>query len=227
MNVPPSISNAALQRLKAWEGSVPYVYDDGDRTYPKRRIQSYNTRGYPTIGVGHLITAAEQDRFRPYLGAGNMPEAEILALLAADVQRLSSPLRARIQVPITQSMWDALVLQAFNTGPYTPALKAAIERINAKDWRGAQAALASGYTRSKGIVLPGLVARRKAEADWFMAEGPPHARTFAEKSSKRLRALYRHRRALVDWKYKQRILAVAAAGFASIAVLALAQRAKM
>jgi GH24 family phage-related lysozyme (muramidase) len=148
------------------------VYDDADHAQPKKRLSSFSeTRGHPTIGVGHLIQTSEYEKFRPYL-TGRMSQQEIETLLHEDIDRLSAPLRKKIEVDITQSMWDALVLQAFNTGPYTKSLGRAVDAINRKDWSEAQKALLNGPTTSKGRQIPILVARRQEEAQLFLQDGP-------------------------------------------------------
>lgn len=224
-NTPASISLSALQRLKQLEGAIPYVYDDGDGTWPKRRITSYQTKGHPTIGVGHLIRSSEQARFRRYLGRENMPEGEMLALLRNDVQKHSRPLRPKIKTKITQAMWDALVLQSFNTGPNTRALRTAITRINAEDWRGAQAALASGAKTSKGKTLSALVSRRAEEAQLFLQQGIPGAiRQLTKAGSRSFRI---HQRRVKRFRKKQLILGAGAALLASIAVIALVASRRM
>ena len=111
MAVTLGISSWALDNLIDLEGSIPYVYDDGDGTWPKKRISSFSTIGYPSIGVGHRIYPNEQERFRPYLAGGrDMPDSEIESLLRDDVEkRAAASLRAKISAPITQSRWDAIV----------------------------------------------------------------------------------------------------------------------
>jgi GH24 family phage-related lysozyme (muramidase) len=218
-----TISAEGLRLLKKAEGSIPYVYDDGDGTWPKRRITSYTTKGYPTIGVGHLITKDQQERFRKYLGTGqNMPDDEILALLRYDVNRFEATLRPKIQVPITQSMWDALILQSFNTGANTHAIQTAIERINAKDWKGAQAALASGAKTSKGKVLQALVERRAEEAAMFLRDGMPGMVEKVYYAGQK-----RYQKQIMRHKKRQLLLGVGAAVFASITVFALFARSRM
>lgn len=224
-NTPTSISPSALQTLRRLEGAVPYVYDDGDGTWPKRKITSYATKGHATIGVGHLIKPDEREYFQRYMGGPTMPEHEMLALLGKDVQAHAFPLRAKIQIPITQAMWDALVLQAFNTGPNTRAIKSAIERINEKDWQGAQAALANGAKTSKGKTLAALVSRRAEEAQLFLQEGIPGAvQGLQRKAQDKLKF---HRRRIAKWRRKQWIFGIGAAAFAAIAVTALASTRKM
>jgi GH24 family phage-related lysozyme (muramidase) len=170
------ISSSALSTLRKHEGSIPYVYDDGDGTWPKARIGSFSTKGYPTIGVGHLIRASEYDKYAPYLASGGkeLSDRQIEDLLRSDVERVSEgPLRNQINVPITQSMWDALVIQAFNTGPHASSVKATVKAINEGDFDKAQAALLSGPTSSKGKYLPALAKRRQSEASLFLQDGYP------------------------------------------------------
>lgn len=170
------MSRDGLNRLIASEGSIPYVYDDGDGTWPKRRISDFNTQGYPTIGVGHRIYEREQPRFRKYLAGGqDMTMREIQELLAEDINSriASESWKATIRAPVTQAMYDALVHQAFNVGPNASSIRRAIEAINNRDYQGAQAALASGAVTSRGRRLEGLVRRRALEAEMFMADGLP------------------------------------------------------
>lgn len=204
------------------------MYDDGDGTWPKRRITSYATKGYPTIGVGHLITAGERDRFRKYLNNQEMPEKEILALLRYDIGRFERAIRPKIKTEITQSMWDALILQAFNTGANTRAIRTAVDRINAKDWRGAQAAIASGAKTSKGKVKEALVRRRAEESSLFLQDGLPE---FAQRALNRSRSALsrgqkRYFRKMSRYRKRQLILGIGAASFASIMVLALIARSR-
>jgi GH24 family phage-related lysozyme (muramidase) len=176
MGTSRSFSSAGLEKLIEHEGSIPYVYDDGDGTWPKAHISSYSTQGYPTIGVGHLIRSTEYEKYRPYLKGGGklLSNSEMKSLLAADVERVSeAPLRDQIQVPITQSMWDALVMQAFNTGAAARSIKNAVAAINREDYDAARDALLNGPTSSKGRYLSALAKRRQYEADLFMADGYP------------------------------------------------------
>lgn len=176
MGTSRSFSSSALQKLIEHEGAIPYVYDDGDGTWPKVNISDYNTQGYPTIGVGHLIRSSEYDKYRPYLKGGGsvMSSSQMQSLLASDVERVAeAKLRDQIQVPITQSMWDALVMQAFNTGANATSIKNAIAAINQKDYEGAQQALLNGPTSSKGRYLSALAKRRQTEAEMFMEDGYP------------------------------------------------------
>lgn len=231
--VPANVSERVFQRLTALEGSIPYVYDDQDKSYPKKRLTNYAAaKGYPTIGIGHLIRPPEYDRFRPYLSNKKLTAAQIEALFHEDIERISAPLRKKIKGPITQSMWDAVLLQAFNTGPYTKSISAAIDAINAQDKAGARAALLRAPTTSKGKVVPHLVARRKEEADLFMQDDPPSAPGTKAAPSAAPPATpdprLRHKARLRSQRRKRtrRALIVGAAALALVSALALRETLK-
>ena len=165
------ISDDGLRELIKSEGSKTQVYDD--RT--GKTVSSYSqVRGYPTIGVGHLIRDSERSKFSPYLGGGKkMTQYQITELLRYDVKRFEKTLNSKIQAPMTQSMWDALVSMAFNTGANSYAVKNAISAINLKNYEEAAKAILNGPVKSKGKVLQGLVKRRRKEAMLFMKDGLP------------------------------------------------------
>lgn len=165
------ISDDGLRDLIKSEGTRLQVYDD--RT--GKTVSSYSqVRGYPTIGVGHLITAQQRAAFRVYLGGGRkLTQYQVMELLRKDVAKFEKTLNQRIVMPMTQSMWDALTSMAFNTGANSYAVKDAIKKINNKDYTGAARAILNGPVKSKGRVLQGLVKRRKKEAMLFMKDGIP------------------------------------------------------
>jgi GH24 family phage-related lysozyme (muramidase) len=169
------MSASARSRLVDLEVPIPYVYDDGDETWPKRRITSFSTIGYPTIGAGHRIYPDEQARFAENLAGGrDLSRDEIEDILEDDIERrAASTLRPKILVPITQSMWDALITQAFNTGPNTGVLSRVIEAINAKQWTTAQQLLGTAAVTSQGKKRDTLVKRRAYEVSLFMLDGEP------------------------------------------------------
>ena len=165
------ISDEGLKELIKTEGVRYQVYDD--RT--GKPVSSYSdVRGYPTIGVGHLIKDRERSYFSKYLkGRSSLSKSQVFKLLRQDVPKYTDPLLKKIEKPITQSMLDALVSLAYNTGPNSRSVKNSIARINQKDYKGAAQAILDGPTTSKGRTLKGLVKRRKAEYEWFLKDGEP------------------------------------------------------
>ena len=165
------VSEKGLAELIKTEGVRYQVYDDANG----KPISSYSqARGYPTIGVGHLIKKSERDYFSKYLkGRGKLSKSQVMKLLAKDMPKYTDPVLKRIKQPITQSMLDALVSLAYNTGTNSRSVKGAIAKINQKDYKGASQEIANGPTTSKGRTLKGLVKRRKREAEWFLEDGKP------------------------------------------------------
>lgn len=90
-----SLSPMGLSMLRRLEGQRLTVYLD--------------SRGKPTIGVGHLLIGP----YRPDL---KWTAEEALAQLALDVQPVVSILRAQVEVRLSQPQFDALVCLIFNIG---------------------------------------------------------------------------------------------------------------
>lgn len=177
-----NLSQEALQHLIKFEGVRYQVYDDATG----KVVSSYSeVRGYPTIGVGHLITDGERPQYSAYLvGAQSLSEEQVLNLLRSDVeQRAQKSLRPRVIVPITQSMWDAMIIQAFNTGPNTNVLKETAQYINLGKFDEALRRFSQRAVTSKGKVLTGLVKRRDYEIHLFQREGNPFVTSFSQGSA--------------------------------------------
>lgn len=165
------IDNAGLTALIKHEGKRTQVYDD--RT--GKTISSYSQLvGYPTIGVGHLITTKQRASFASFLkGRKKLTDFQVTEILRKDVKRFEDSLNKKIRAPMTQSMWNALVSMAFNTGANSYAVKNAISAINQENYQAAAKAILNGPIKSKGKILSGLVKRRKQEASLFMKDGKP------------------------------------------------------
>ena len=166
-----TISPEGLEFLRKHEGVRYQVYDDRTGS----TVSSYEAvQGYPTIGIGHLITNAEKERFRPYLGSSgssggaSLSHAEVMALFASDVaNKFEKILRPRITGRINQKMWDALIIQSFNTGPNTNAIKTTIAHINNGNYDQSVLSFQTRPVTSKGKVLSGLVKRRDEEVKLY------------------------------------------------------------
>lgn len=71
-----------------------------------------------------------------------------------------------IDVPVTQSQYDALVSFTFNVGGSAMCKSTLIRKLNAGDCMGA-AAQFDRWKYASGVVLPGLVRRRAEERAMF------------------------------------------------------------
>lgn len=115
--------------------------------------------GVWTIGYGHVGTVTEGDT----IGMSVARE-----LLIDDIRAAATGLAPVINVPVTEGQYVALVSLAFNVGSgyvkrHCPKL---LRCLNAGDDRGAAIQFLD-ITRCGGVVLKGLVNRRKAEAELF------------------------------------------------------------
>ncbi|HEU0132697.1 MAG TPA: glycoside hydrolase family protein [Mycobacteriales bacterium] len=166
-NAKLDVSDAGLKRIAAYEGWRAQLYED--------------VAHHATIGYGHLvhlgpITAA--DRSGPF-GKG-ITQAQGLALLRQDAQRMVDAVRAKVTVPLNQDQFDALVSFAFNVGAGAFAGSTLLKKLNAGDYAGAADAFGM-WTKSGGKVVAGLVRRRAEEAALFRGHGAAPAKPPAPK----------------------------------------------
>lgn len=177
------LSPAGRAFLIEEEGKYPKVYADLDGESNKRKgLVSYaeaEGKGWPTIGIGHLIyyqgswSKDERARFAGYLrDGGSMTEQQMQALLDEDLGPYISRISQKLQVPVTQNQFDALVVMAFNTGMGNKNFKLALDETNNGNWRAASEAIAGGPIQGSGSdgVLPGLVNRRQKEAELYLKD---------------------------------------------------------
>jgi hypothetical protein len=166
---PFHLSRSGLERLMKHEGNVLHVYDD--RVMGSKPKAYKDVKGFPTIGMGILIdTDEERKRFEPYLNGVDAPASLIDNENKKKIAQFEGTLNKKLgpKARLTQSMYDALFSLYWNAPRFADP---AINAIKKGDYAGAQSAIASGPTTSKGEVVQGLVARRKEEADLFGEEG--------------------------------------------------------
>lgn len=127
--------------------------------------------GVRTVGYGHT------DEKIPAGITVPLTKAEALRLLQHDLAGYEAAVGALVKVPVSQPQFDALVSFAFNVGTGALASSTLLAKLNRRDYHGAQEQF-SRWVRGGGRVLPGLVRRRKAEADLFAKgnEGSPTPR---------------------------------------------------
>ena len=122
--------------------------------------------GIPTIGYGSTRYAdgrAVTLRDRPITAA----QAEALLLLTLRRDYQAGVLKASPSLSDRPKALAAALDFAYNLGVRSYADSTLCKRINAQDWAGARAELKK-WVRGGGQVLPGLVARRAAEAKLMM-----------------------------------------------------------
>lgn len=94
-------------------------------------------------------------------------EDEAGALVLATLGQYERAVAEGVTVPLEQHEFDALVDFAYNCGVGNFRGSTLLRKLNAGDRAGAAAEFGK-WTRGGGKVLPGLVRRRKAEADLFL-----------------------------------------------------------
>ncbi len=144
---PTKISSEGVKLLAQLEGKRYKAYKD--------------SAGLWTTGIGHLITSSEQN-----LITKTLTESEVLALLEKDLQKAYNVVNTKITVSITQSLFDALVSLAFNTGTLYNSITTLVNNNKlddlAKKWKTTAITVNNGAR-----VVQGLINRRLKEIEHF------------------------------------------------------------
>ncbi len=150
-----AVPQAAVELAKRFEGFHRVPKND-----PLRRAHPYICpAGYWTIGYGHLC----DPKHPPIM------EEEADAYLTLDLQTaLVATLRyCPVLATETEGRLVAIVDFTFNLGAGRLQTSTLRRRINQRDW-AASATELKRWVYGGGKVLPGLVARRSAEAAWLL-----------------------------------------------------------
>ncbi|GHT97585.1 lysozyme [Betaproteobacteria bacterium] len=147
---------AAIALAKRFEGFERVSKNDPGRAHPY-----ICPAGFWTIGYGHLC-----DQHHPPI-----TEAEVEAYLAADLQSaLAATLRhCPVLATEPEGQLAAIVDFTFNLGGGRLQTSTLRRRLNQRDWAAAATELRR-WVYGGGKVLPGLVARRKAEVALILRE---------------------------------------------------------
>jgi len=123
----------------------------------KRNKMYKDSKGLPTIGVGHLIRPAEQ-----HLLTATLSDEEVKDLLRSDLKWCSETVENAVKVPLNQNQFDALYSLCFNIGPTAFRNSTVVRRLNAGDYQGAADAI---LMWNKPAVLQ---KRRQREKELFL-----------------------------------------------------------
>lgn len=124
------------------------------------RLTAYKDQaGVVTIGYGHTGTGAA-------MGATISPEdAELL--LSEDLKVVDEAIGHLVQVPLTQSQYDATCSLIFNIGRGHFSKSSVLRCLNAKEYKLAADHFLD-WRMAAGKINPGLVARRARERELFL-----------------------------------------------------------
>lgn len=117
--------------------------------------------GYPTIGYGHVIRSGEK-----YPDGISQSQAE--RLLEKDIALATNAVARYINVPLTANQEDAIISFTFNLGAGALQRSTLRRVINREDHDQVPEELMR-WVWGGGRRLPGLVKRRKAEADMYQS----------------------------------------------------------
>jgi lysozyme len=113
--------------------------------------------GVWTIGYGHTNGVKEGETI-------DQEAAE--AFLIEDLEEFEGYVTEMVEVPLSQSQFDALVSWTFNLGPGNLERSTLLAKLNQGEYTDVPFEI-KRWTRAGGVILPGLVKRRDAEAALF------------------------------------------------------------
>ena len=123
------------------------------------RLTAYQDQGGVwTIGYGHTGSDVQ---------AGlTITDDQASDLLMKDTAKAVAAVNRLVSVPLTQNQFDALVDFVFNVGAGNFETSTLLRNVNASDFAGAAAEFQK-WDHVHGVVVPGLLRRRQAEANLF------------------------------------------------------------
>lgn len=129
------------------------------KSFEGLHLEAYrDCAGVWTIGYGHtgpgVITGQVVD------------ELQAEALLQADLADATACVNRTVKVALSQGQFDAMVDFCFNAGRGNFAQSTLLKKVNSGDLAGALAQFAL-WVHAGGLIVAGLVRRRKAEAELF------------------------------------------------------------
>lgn len=117
-----------------------------------------DSAGVWTIGFGHAMFKG--------ITIQSLTLDQAKALLAQDLLPVITAVKSAVVVPLSQYQFDALVIFAYNVGITAFKTSTLLRLLNAGNTEGAGAQFAV-WNKAGGVVCPGLVRRRAAEANLF------------------------------------------------------------
>ena len=161
-----TVTKEFLAELTKWEGSRAEMYYDG-------ATAEGPTRGYPTIGVGHLLRKSELTSGKLLIGnrkirwKHGLSKPLIEELLLQDLQTRINAVNLHVNVELKQFEFEALVSFCFNVGRRAFRDSTLVAKLNQSDFMSVPAQLRRWHY-TMGEHSPGLANRREKEITWFL-----------------------------------------------------------
>jgi lysozyme len=147
-----TLSPAGVQFIARFEGFRGALYDDA--------------AGHCTIGFGHLVHHGRTNGTEPAEFRKGISKERALELLADDAAKAAKAVVERVNVPLAQHQFDALVSFVFNLGAGAFAESTLLRELNAGRYDAVPPQL-DRWVKAGGKTLQGLVRRRNAEGVLF------------------------------------------------------------
>jgi lysozyme len=130
------------------------------RGFEGERLESYRCpAGKWTISVG--VTG-------PHVTEGmKITQAESDELFAAAIRTFETGINKMLLVPISQNQFDAIVALGYNIGLHNLQSSTLLKLLNRGEYSKAAAEFGR-WSHAAGQLMPGLVKRRRAEAEMFL-----------------------------------------------------------
>ena len=120
-----------------------------------------------TIGYGHTSAAGTPT----VIDGMTITQKQADDILWQDLVKYETAVQGLVTQDLTQHQFDVLVDFAYNAGVGALKSSTLLKKINAGDFDAVPAELMK-WTKGGGKVLPGLVRRRQAEGQWWIAGEP-------------------------------------------------------
>ena len=153
------INDQGIELIKSFEG-----LHDGDKTTPLYEPIRCPA-GLWTLGWGNIY-GLDNRRVTANHRAITLAQAE--ELLVRDLKRFESQLVRLVRVDLNENQWAAIVSFSYNVGSYNFKVSSLRAAINRKSWQTAANEFPK-WVYAKKRKLPGLVRRRLAERELFLA----------------------------------------------------------
>jgi lysozyme len=153
-NAGARVSDEGLRHLMRTEGFRNKAYKD--------------VAGYPTIGVGHLLTSQEKRTGTIMINGkavsykNGLTDEQVKDLLAQDVKKYEKVVIDSVKVPLTQGQFDALVSFSYNVGPNAFKKSNLLRVLNQGKYNQVPNEMRK-WVKAGGRVVKGLKNRREAE----------------------------------------------------------------